>query len=355
MKINETPILAAQLVHLLHISIAAHASDLHLSARHSPMIRVEGELMVLTEFAPFTADELKHILFSALDEQQQRWFCAHLDLDFAFVLPEMGRFRVNMFQQLHGIAAVFRIVPLAVPTLDGLNAPAVVKRLLDLPAGLVLVTGATGCGKSTTLAAMVEHINNRHRHHVLTVEDPIEFVYTSKTSLVHQRQVHRDTLSFDAALRSALREDPDVILIGELRDLETIRLALSAAETGHLVLATLHTASAPGAISRMIDVFPISEKNIIRNLIAGSLQAVICQHLVKQVTGGRTAAFEIMLGTQAIRHLIREDKIAQLYSVMQTSTAFGMCTMEQSLAELVNKNIAAKQELVKNVSDALRL
>jgi twitching motility protein PilT len=233
---------------------------------------------------------------------------------------------------------VFRLIPEKTPTLEELGLPPIFKKLLDLPNGLILVTGPTGSGKSTTLAAMVNDINLNQACHIITVEDPIEFVHHSKKSLINQRQVHRDTHDFSAALRSALREDPDVILVGEMRDLETIRLALTAAETGHLVMGTLHTSSAPRTISRIVDVFPAGEKNIIRNMLSESLQAVICQSLLKKIDGGRVAAFEIMLGTTAIRNLIREDKVAQMYTSIQTSSQIGMCTLDQSLQALVQKN-----------------
>ena len=265
------------------------------------------------------------------------------ELDFSIFLPDIGGFRANIFHQQNGVSAVFRVIPVAIPTLEMLGTPPIIKEILDLSAGLILVTGPTGCGKSTTLAAMIDYINTNQQSHIITIEDPIEFIHHSKKCLVHQRQIFRDSSSFCLALRSALREDPDVILVGEMRDLETIRLALTAAETGHLVLATLHTSSAPRAVSRMIDVFPAGEKNIIRNLVSESLQTVITQTLVKKIDGGRVAAFEIMLGTTAIRNLIREDKTAQMYSVIQTSVKLGMCSMEQSLNDLVAKKITTKE------------
>jgi twitching motility protein PilT len=242
---------------------------------------------------------------------------------------------VNAFNQSNGMAAVFRTISSEVPTLDDLELPSIFKDLLELPNGLILVTGPTGSGKSTTLAAMIDYINKNQAVHIITVEDPIEYVYTSKNSLINQRQVHRDTHDFATALRSALREDPDVILVGEMRDLETIRLALTAAETGHLVMATLHTSSAPRSISRIVDVFSAAEKDIIRNMLSESLQAVICQSLVKKIPEGRIPAFEIMIGTSAIRNLIREDRIAQMYSAIQTGSEKGMCTLDQYLQKLV--------------------
>jgi twitching motility protein PilT len=275
--------------------------------------------------------------------EQQTLFEKNLEIDFSIILPDLAGFRISAFHQAYGIAAVLRTIPLSIPTLDALGTPQIFKQLLTLSSGLILVTGPTGCGKSTTLAAMLNHINTEQAQHIITIEDPIEFMHTSKKSIIHQQQVHRDTMNFSTALRSALREDPNVILVGEMRDLETIRLALTAAETGHLVLATLHTSSAPRAISRIIDVFPTGEKNIIRNLISESLQAVICQTLVKKIDGGRIAAFEIMLGSTAIRNLIRDDKIMQMYSVMQTNSQKGMCLMEQYLQGLIEKNIISSE------------
>ncbi len=323
----------------LELSVKKNASDLHLSPGSPPVIRVDGDLIVLNDLPILDADAVKNLVYSVMDEEQQHVFESSLELDFAIFLPKMAGFRVNVFHQMRGISGVFRIIPSEVPTLDKLDAPAVLKELLQLSNGLILLTGPTGCGKSTTIAAMIEYINTTQSGHIITIEDPVEFIHQNKSCLVHQRQVFRDTVSFNAALRAALREDPDVILVGEMRDLETIRLALTAAETGHLVLATLHTSSAPRAVNRIIDVFPAGEKNIIRNLLSESLQAVICQTLVKKLAGGRVAAYEIMIGTPAIRNLIREDKIAQMYSVIQTSSSVGMCTMDQSLRELAKKNI----------------
>lgn len=327
---------------LLEMSVKRKASDLHLSADSRPILRIDGELIVLEDMPVFDNETLKRLIFSVMDEEQQHMFESSLELDFSILFPSIAGFRVNAFYHLRGISAAFRVIPSEVPMLDKLDAPPVFKKLLNLENGLILVTGPTGCGKSTTLAAMIEHINSTFTQHIITIEDPIEFIHKSNKSLVHQRQVFRDTVSFNAALRSALREDPDVILVGEMRDLETIRLALTAAETGHLVLATLHTSSAPRAVSRIIDVFPAGEKNIIRNLISESLQAVICQSLVKKIGGGRIAAFEVMLGTPAIRNLIREDKIAQMYSVIQTSGAMGMSTMQQALQHLISKQITTQ-------------
>lgn len=324
---------------LLTQSVNQHASDLHIAPGLPPILRINGDLEPMKNQPALNAEATKKLIYSTFDTKQSKEFEEKLELDFALALPSVSRFRVNAFHQSNGIAAVFRSIPEKAPTLDELEMPPVFKQLLDLPNGLILVTGPTGSGKSTTLAAMVDHINTHQACHIITVEDPIEFTHTSKKSLINQRQISRDTIDFSAALRSALREDPDVILVGEMRDLETIRLALTAAETGHLVMATLHTSSAPRAVSRIVDVFPAGEKNIIRNMLSESLQAVICQTLVKRISGGRVPAFEIMLGTSAIRNLIREDKIAQMYSSIQTSGGLGMCTLDQYLQALVAKQV----------------
>jgi len=329
---------------LLKLSCKKNASDLHLSPGHPPILRINGDLLPMKDHPILDAETTKKCIYQFLNETQKQDFAREWEIDFAIELPHVSRFRVNAFQQAQGIAAVFRIIPEAVPTLDELEMPAVFKKILNLPNGLILITGPTGSGKSTTLAAMIDYINTNQHCHIITIEDPIEFSHQRKKSLINQRQVSRDTHNFAAALRSALREDPDVILVGEMRDLETIRLALTAAETGHLVMATLHTSSAPRAISRIIDVFPTGEKNIIKNMLAESLQAVICQELVKSIAGGRVPAFEIMLATSAIRNLIREDKVAQMYSSIQTSSAVGMCTFDQYLQTMVAKNIIAARD-----------
>lgn len=327
---------------LLELSIKKNASDLHISPGLPPIVRIDGDLNPLTDIPPMSADDTKNLIYSVMDQNQQKEFETALELDFGIYLPEVAGFRVNAFHQFHGIAAVFRAIPEKTPTLDELGLPPVFKQLLDLPNGLILVTGPTGSGKSTTLAAMVDYININQACHIITIEDPIEFTHKSKKSLINQRQIHRDTHDFAAALRSSLREDPDVILVGEMRDLETIRLALTAAETGHLVMATLHTSSAPRTISRIVDVFPSGEKNIIRNMLSESLQAVICQTLLKKAEGGRAAALEIMLGTTAIRNLIREDKIAQMSTTIQTSSEMGMCTLDQYIRDLLAKQIISQ-------------
>jgi len=314
-------------------------SDLHISPGLPPIIRIHGELTQISELGVLDPEAAKKLIYSVFEKEQVPLFEKKLELDFAIALPGVSRFRVNTFHQSNEVAAVFRTIPENAPTLDDLEMPKIFKDLVELPNGLILVTGPTGSGKSTTLAAMVNQVNTFQASHIITIEDPIEFSHASKKSLINQRQVSRDTHDFSSALRSALREDPDVILVGEMRDLETIRLALTAAETGHLVMATLHTSSAPRSISRIVDAFPTGEKNIIRNMLSESLQAVICQTLVKSIAGGRVPAFEIMLGTSAIRNLIREDKIAQMYSSIQTSGDMGMCTLDQYLQQLVTKQI----------------
>lgn len=328
-----------ELTELLEVSVAEHASDLHLLPGLPPMIRVNGDLHPIKDLPALPSDVTKRLIYSILNEPQQQELEAKLEFDMALSLPNIGNFRVNVLHQLRGVAAVFRVIPERVPTFEELGIPSVLKSLLLLPHGLVLVTGPTGSGKSTTLAAMVDYINSIRACHIITIEDPIEYIYENKKSLINQRQVRRDTLDVATALRSSLRQDPDVILLGEIRDLETIRLALTAAETGHLVMATLHASSAPLAVSRMIDVFPNSEKNRVRNLLSESLKAVVCQELVRKINGGRIAAFEIMLVNAAVRHQIRQDKIAHMISTIQTSGDLGMCTMDQYLQGLVSKQI----------------
>ena len=279
-----------------------------------------------------------------MNDKQRKDFEEFLECDFSFEIPNVARFRVNAFNQNRGAGAVFRTIPSEILSLETLNCPSIFKEISDYPRGVVLVTGPTGSGKSTTLAAMVDHKNKTEKGHILTVEDPIEFVHQSQKCLINQREVHRDTLGFNEALRSALREDPDVILVGEMRDLETIRLALSAAETGHLVFGTLHTSSAAKTIDRVVDVFPADEKEMVRAMLSESLKAVISQTLLKKQGGGRIAAHEIMIGTPAIRNLIRENKIAQMYSAIQTGQAFGMQTLDQDLQRLVQSNVVTKEE-----------
>ncbi|MBU3825769.1 MAG: type IV pilus twitching motility protein PilT [Candidatus Oceanisphaera merdipullorum] len=323
---------------LLAFSVKHNASDLHLSAGVPPQIRVDGEVRKIN-LPVLEHTEVHRLVYEIMNDRQRKEFEDELEVDFSFELPGLARFRVNAYHQARGAAAVFRVIPSQVLSLEQLGGPEIFRRIAEYQRGLVLVTGPTGSGKSTTLAAMVDHINENYNKHILTIEDPIEFVHSNKKCLINQREVHRDTHSFSNALRSSLREDPDIILVGELRDLETIRLALTAAETGHLVFATLHTSSAAKTIDRIVDVFPGAEKSMVRSMLSGSLRAVISQTLLKKPNGGRIAAHEIMLGTPAIRNLIREDKVAQMYSVIQTGMAHGMQTMDQCLKQLVNSGL----------------
>jgi twitching motility protein PilT len=328
---------------LLAFGVKNRASDLHLSAGLPPMIRVDGDVRRIN-VPPMDHTTVHDLVYDIMNDKQQKDYEEFLECDFSFEIPGLARFRVNAFNQNRGAGAVFRTIPSEILSLEDLKAPAIFKDISDYPRGVVLVTGPTGSGKSTTLAAMVNHKNETEYGHILTIEDPIEFVHTSKKCLLNQREVHRDTLGFNEALRSALREDPDVILVGEMRDLETIRLALSAAETGHLVFGTLHTSSAAKTIDRVVDVFPAEEKDMVRAMLSESLRAVISQSLLKKIGGGRVAAHEIMIGTPAIRNLIRENKIAQMYSAIQTGQQFGMQTLDQCLKGLVEKNVVTRQE-----------
>ncbi len=328
---------------LLAFGAEQGASDLHLSAGLPPMVRLDGNLR-RTPFAPLTHPELCTLLHGIMNDRQRRDFESGLEADFSLQMADLTRFRVNAFHQSRGAGAVFRAIPARVPSLAELGLGAVFRDIATLPHGLVLVTGPTGCGKSTTLAALVDHINGSRHEHILTIEDPIEFVHAPRQCLINQREVHRDTLGFAEALRSALREDPDTILVGELRDLETIRLALTAAETGHLVLATLHTRSASKTIDRVVDVFPAAEKAMVRSMLSESLQAVISQTLIGRNGGGRVAAHEIMIVTPAIRNLIREDRVAQIYSAMQTGGALGMQTLDQCLKKLLEQRLISRED-----------
>ena len=323
---------------LLAFSAREGASDLHISAGLPPIIRIDGDVRRIN-LPPMEHRQVHSLIYEIMNDKQRRDFEEFLETDFSFDVPGIARFRVNVFNQNRGAAAVFRTIPSKVLTLEQLDMGDIFKKLSLMPRGLVLVTGPTGSGKSTTLAAMVDYINENRYDHILTIEDPIEFVHQSKKCLINQREVHRDTHGFSEALRSALREDPDVVLVGELRDLETIRLALTAAETGHLVFGTLHTTSAAKTIDRVVDVFPGGEKPMIRSMLSESLQAVISQTLLKKIGGGRVAAHEIMIGTAAIRNLIREDKVAQMYSAIQTGGALGMQTLDQCLLNLVEKRV----------------
>ena len=328
---------------LLDFSVKHNASDLHLSAGVPPMIRVDGDVRKLS-LPALEHGEVHRLVFDIMNDAQRREYEEKLEVDFSFELPNVGRFRVNAFQQSRGSAAVFRTIPIHIPTLESLNVPEVFYKIAQCQRGLVLVTGATGSGKSTTIAALVDYINENYNRHILTIEDPVEFVHTGKRSLINQREVHRDTHSFHSALRSSLREDPDVIVVGELRDRETISLALTAAETGHLVLGTLHTSSAAKTVDRIIDVFPGNDKAMVRSMLSESLRAVVSQSLLKCVSGGRVAGHEVMMATPAIRNLIREDKVAQMYSMIQTGSAMGMQTMEQSVKMLVAQGMVEAEE-----------
>ena len=326
---------------LLAFSAKQGASDLHLSAGLPPMIRVDGDVRRIN-LPPMEHKQVHALIYDIMNDKQRKDFEEFLETDFSFEVPGVARFRVNAFNQNRGAGAVFRTIPSRVLSMEDLGMGEVFKKISDVPRGLVLVTGPTGSGKSTTLAAMLDYINSNKYHHILTIEDPIEFVHESKKCLINQREVHRDTLGFSEALRSALREDPDIILVGEMRDLETIRLALTAAETGHLVFGTLHTTSAAKTIDRVVDVFPAEEKSMVRSMLSESLQAVISQTLLKKTGGGRVAAHEIMIGTPAIRNLIREDKVAQMYSAIQTGGALGMQTLDACLKTLVSKGLVSR-------------
>ncbi|RFA31200.1 twitching motility protein PilT [Alkalilimnicola ehrlichii] len=328
---------------LLAFGVKNNASDLHLSAGLPPMIRVDGDVRRIN-LPPMEHKQVHDLIYDIMNDKQRRDFEEFLETDFSFEIKGLARFRVNAFNHNRGAGAVFRTIPSNVLSLEQLGTPAVFKDIADNPRGIVLVTGPTGSGKSTTLAAMIDYKNETCHDHILTVEDPIEFVHESKKCLVNQREVHRDTLGFNEALRSALREDPDIILVGEMRDIETIRLALTAAETGHLVFATLHTSSAAKTIDRIIDVFPAAEKDMVRSMLSESLRAVISQTLMKKIGGGRIAAHEIMIGTPAIRNLIREDKVAQMYSAIQTGQSVGMQTLDQCMQDLLRKGVISKQD-----------
>ena len=327
---------------LLAFSAKQGASDLHLSAGLPPMIRVDGDVRRIN-LPPMDHKQVHALIYDIMNDKQRKDYEEFLETDFSFEVPGVARFRVNAFNQNRGAGAVFRTIPSKVLTMEELGMGEIFKKISDVPRGLVLVTGPTGSGKSTTLAAMLDYLNNNKYHHILTIEDPIEFVHESKKCLVNQREVHRDTHGFSEALRSALREDPDIILVGEMRDLETIRLALTAAETGHLVFGTLHTTSAAKTIDRVVDVFPAEEKSMVRSMLSESLQAVISQTLLKKVGGGRVAAHEIMIGTPAIRNLIREDKVAQMYSAIQTGGSLGMQTLDACLKNLLSKGLVSRE------------
>ncbi len=334
---------AIDITELLKFGVQSGASDLHLSAGLPPMMRVHGDVKQLN-FPPLEHKDVHAMVYDIMNDHQRKFYESELECDFSYEIPNVSRFRVNAFNQSRGAAAVFRTIPTEILTLEQLQCPSIFAEIADKPRGIVLVTGPTGSGKSTTLAAMIDYINKNRQYHILTVEDPIEFVHKSNKSLINQREVGLQTKSFANALRSALREDPDVILVGEMRDLETIRLAMTAAETGHLVFGTLHTSSAAKTIDRIVDVFPAEEKDMVRAMLSESLQAVISQTLLKLKDGsGRIAAHEIMIGTPAIRNLIRENKVAQMYSAIQTGQQYGMQTLDQCLVGLMRKGLISKE------------
>lgn len=332
-----------QITDLLAFGAKNKASDLHLSSGISPMIRVHGDMRRIN-LPEMSAEEVGNMVTSVMNDHQRKIYQQNLEVDFSFELPNVARFRVNAFNIGRGPAAVFRTIPSTVLSLEDLKAPSIFQKIAESPRGMVLVTGPTGSGKSTTLAAMINYINETQPAHILTIEDPIEFVHQSKKSLINQRELHQHTLSFANALRSALREDPDVILVGEMRDLETIGLALTAAETGHLVFGTLHTTGAAKTVDRIVDVFPAGEKEMVRSMLSESLTAVISQNLLKTHDGnGRVASHEILIANPAVRNLIRENKITQINSVLQTGQASGMQTMDQSLQSLVRQGLIAPE------------
>lgn len=339
---------------LLAFSVKNNASDLHISAGEPPIIRVDGD-MRRVNLPILEHKDVHNMVYDIMNDKQRKAYEERWETDFSFEIPGVARFRVNAFNQNRGAAAVFRTIPSKILSLEDLNAPSIFKKISEKPRGLVLVTGPTGSGKSTTLAGMVDYKNRSEYGHILTIEDPIEFVHESKKCLINQREVHRDTQSFDDALRSALREDPDTILVGEMRDLETIRLALSAAETGHLVFGTLHTTSAPKTIDRIVDVFPAAEKDMVRSMISSSLEAVISQALLKKTGGGRVAAHEILLGTDAIRNMIKENKLAQMRSTLQTSAGDGMQTMDQGLQKLISQGLVSREVAMKKAANPAAL
>ncbi|HYD19381.1 MAG TPA: type IV pilus twitching motility protein PilT [Patescibacteria group bacterium] len=340
---------------LLKFTLDNKGSDLHLAGNNQPIVRIDGDLQRIKTDV-LTAEVIRAMLFSVMTEEQRAVYERDFEHDFAISLGQDARFRVNAFTNRQGSAAVFRVIPTKIPTMEQLDLPPVIRRLAELEKGLVLVTGPTGSGKSTTLASMINHINAKYPYHILTVEDPVEFFHNSKTSLVNHREVGNDTKSFGRALKSALREDPDVILVGEMRDHETISLALTAAETGHLVFGTLHSNTAAKTIDRVIDVFPAAEKEMVRAMLSSSVQGIIAQSLLKKSGGGRVAAHEIMVGTNAVRNLIRENQLAQIYSMIQTGSRYGMQTMEDSVNDLLISGLITEEvanEVLKDATESL--
>lgn len=335
---------------LLQFATQQDASDLHISAGEPPMVRVHGSMKKI-KIPALTAEQTHAMVYDIMGDSQRKHFEEFSDIDFSMALGDVARFRVNVFRQQRGVGAVFRKIPTKIMSFEELALPPILSSLCKREKGLILVTGPTGSGKSTTLAAMIDQLNETKEGHILTIEDPIEFVHRAKKSLINQREVGPHTKSFANALRAALREDPDIILVGEMRDLETIQLALTAAETGHLVFGTLHTSSAPKTVDRIIDVFPANQQAQVRAMFAESIQAVVTQTLCKKIGGGRVASLEILLGTPAVRNLIREGKIHQIPSVMQTSQGVGMQTMEMHLRELVDKNLITKESAIEKTSN----
>lgn len=331
------------LTQLLAFSMQNNASDLHLSAASQPIIRVDGQVKKV-KAEVLSSDDVRTMLYSVMSEEQRADYERDLEADFAISFGEKARFRVNAFNTRNGAAAVFRMIPSDIPTMEQLGLPPAIQKFAELEKGLVLVTGATGSGKSTTLAAIINQINMTKSKHILTIEDPVEFFHTSQKSLINHRELGRDTHSFKAALKSALREDPDVILVGEMRDYETISLALTAAETGHLVFGTLHSNSASKTVDRIIDVFPTGDKEMVRSMLSSALQGVVAQNLLRREGGGRVGAFEILVGTNAVRNLIRENQVPQIYSMMQTGSRYGMITMEEAVNNLLQQGVISAED-----------
>ena len=327
---------------LVKIALNAGASDLHLSAELPPLLRIDGEIQA-TALPPLAHSQIHSLVYALMNNEQIKLYEKYFELDFTWELSQLSRFRVHVFRQNRGMTAVFRAIPFQVPSIEKLGLGNIYQKLACKPRGLVLITGASGSGKSTTMAAMINQINMTSRRHIITLEDPIEYVHYSEKSLINQRQVGRDTDSYDSALRAALREDPDVIMLGEMRDIETMRMALTAAETGHLVMATMHTAGAANSINRIIDVFPVAERPLVRSILAESLQAVASQTLIRRKSGGRVVASEIMIATSAIKNMIRDDQVSEIYSALQTGASSGMTTMDQSLTRLVGQGIVSRE------------